>query len=700
MGITEDRTKYFWLPSDPVTPTEPAPATFDGSEVRPCFDMFEYAEQLRLAIDAVGTDPDPARNKGDFIYIVGWWLGFLGGVFYPDLGVTLGKVASTGPMAIDMTAFDLDPTASKKPLNELLKKKARDGVEVRTLGWIPYALMTTHAAPIPILGGLINPLLANAIQRAKKGRFLVNLSAQNMNATNDLRLEPQIGKNAMLNVLGHSAGSMHVKASLVGTRPDGAGHSRMVGFAGGIDLVTDRWAEYGHVPNPGWVDVPNPPFWHDMQARIQGKAAQGLYDHFRAMWNENLRREPLRFYFEGKHFYSYVAGATPVPERKVDLPLMGTPALTHHVQSLRTVPAFNYRWYNCLPEGQAARFAANGLFEIRAAWRKALLAAERYIYMEDQYFYSRELFEFVNTAIRSHAGLKVVVMMKGGPDPSDEPVDQRLPLHESINLGLLGIDSANELSPAQRNRIRIFQAFGDRMTTTDSLSVMSVTPVSPTVALVAFDRVTYGSAIPPDAFARHELYVTDGVHYWAVLGQPVIEPGTLLVLNVDTSVFPAPGVSDTCWLSHTYGVLIHAKTTIIDDKWALIGSPNWQRRSLYSDWEYAVTFLDEDEAAVRAYRCRLWAEHWRMPTPADLDIDVALGVWASEWNPAGTSPPQPARPTGTPAPPYVRPVVLPLTVPAKTPAELEAMLKAKHDLDDSLEDTDSRKPWGALCPPV
>lgn len=54
------------------------------------------------------------------------------------------------------------------------------------------------------------------------------------------------------------------------------------------------------------------------------------------------------------------------------------------------------------------------------------------------------------------------------------------------------------------------------------------------------------------------------------------------------------------------GVVVHAKTVIVDDAWACIGSCNLAQRSLYTDIEYGIAFTGE---AVRAYKQRLDGHH-------------------------------------------------------------------------------------------
>jgi phosphatidylserine/phosphatidylglycerophosphate/cardiolipin synthase-like enzyme len=693
MTIDADRAKYFWLAAhDPVTATEPEPSTFDGSLVTPCIDLYEYVQKLVAAMALVGNDPDPAKNQGDFIYIANWWLGLLGGdiergIRFIPPGSGLG---SAGPKVDGIDAFDLDPEGPELRLSELLKLKARNGVEVRVLGWVSYALLCTSMTPFPIVSKLLDPMLANSVQ-AKDPGGLVSINSQTMDAAQDLRSEPRLAKNVILNVVGHSAGAVHLKMSMVGTKPDAAGKSKMVGFTGGLDFVENRWAPYMHRrPSPDTWDRSTPPtlYWHDVEAAVEGKAAQAVYDHFRAAWNENLRRRALRFNFEGKRMMSYVAGTEAIPARVVDQPLLSPmPALVHHVQSVRTVPAFNYLWYNCWPEGESASFAPQGLFEIRAAWRKAILAAETCIYIEDQVYWSREVFEWINESIRNRPALKFVGVMSGQADPNDAPADDSQILHNSINEGLLGIGTPRELTAAQRDQIRLYRIRGETFTSEDTFTIVSVTAAGggQVTATTDIGMPADGNSLPADIFANKDLFVVPAATPggWKVLGNPECVAGGVVSIRLEVTGAP-PVAGDEYRMLKTHGLLAHSKITVVDDKWGLIGSANVNRRSLYTDWEHAVAFMDPNGVAVRDFRARLWAEHFKSATTAPFnDLAVALGGWEPSWNPAGGSP--------VPAPGAIVRVLLPLPI--------RPMGAKIRELLDIAKDPDSRQDWGGVCKP-
>jgi phosphatidylserine/phosphatidylglycerophosphate/cardiolipin synthase-like enzyme len=132
-------------------------------------------------------------------------------------------------------------------------------------------------------------------------------------------------------------------------------------------------------------------------------------------------------------------------------------------------------------------------------------------------------------------------------------------------------------------------------------------------------------------------------------------------------------------------VIVHTKSTIVDDHWAIIGSANSFRRSLYSDIEHAVGLLDEDDEMVRQYRVRLWSDHFGLLAPADqqkiADIDRALNVWNSAWGAPGSG------------------VALPSTLKLVAFPTIATVLSS-HDQEryDRYVDVDSREAWGGCLP--
>ena len=90
-------------------------------------------------------------------------------------------------------------------------------------------------------------------------------------------------------------------------------------------------------------------------------------------------------------------------------------------------------------------YAPNGLFENRAGWRKAILAAEKFIYFKDQAHFGQEIWEWVNESIYD-LGSKRSFSMRSGADPGDPPpgIGDAQRLFEAINVKLLGQGKAGQ----------------------------------------------------------------------------------------------------------------------------------------------------------------------------------------------------------------------------------------------------------------
>lgn len=139
------------------------------------------------------------------------------------------------------------------------------------------------------------------------------------------------------------------------------------------------------------------------------------------------------------------------------------------------------------------------------------------------------------------------------------------------------------------------------------------------------------------------------------------------------------------------GLTIHAKTTLIDDQFAIIGSTNCMQRSLYTDWDHSIGILDEDQVLVKTYRKALWNEVFRHNDPQHFeDIQSSLRGWNPAWGTAGGSAPSlPVRVAPEPAFPYMAEVPLPYTPATPWDSSLESYHRR-------FTDVDSREPW-SLC---
>jgi phosphatidylserine/phosphatidylglycerophosphate/cardiolipin synthase-like enzyme len=123
-----------------------------------------------------------------------------------------------------------------------------------------------------------------------------------------------------------------------------------VAFVGGLDLTSfngDRWDTPAHAPRGGAG-------WHDVAARIEGPAVRDVAENFAMRW-EATTGELLP------------PGATPPPAGDIEL------------QVVRTVPDGMYPQF---PRGE---------FRILESYLRGLRAAQRFIYLENQFLWSPEI---------------------------------------------------------------------------------------------------------------------------------------------------------------------------------------------------------------------------------------------------------------------------------------------------------------------
>jgi phosphatidylserine/phosphatidylglycerophosphate/cardiolipin synthase-like enzyme len=123
--------------------------------------------------------------------------------------------------------------------------------------------------------------------------------------------------------------------------------------------------------------------------------------------------------------------------------------------------------------------------------------------------------------------------------------------------------------------------------------------------------------------------------------------------------------------SHT---TVHTKTTLVYDNCALVGSANMMRRSLYTDFEHSIGFMDEAGTAVASYRRALFNAHLGAPGAPNPMVDVARWFALPYWDTPGV------RNVGRMRLPFTKDITL-------TPKD--------ELLVDEIMDVDSRDPWGS-----
>jgi len=160
-----------------------------------------------------------------------------------------------------------------------------------------------------------------------------------------------------------------------------------LGFAGSLDICDVRWDDRAHTPgNPLRINIAGEPVRanHEVQAAVVGDAARELAELFCARWT-NACGETLALAPPQKPASRFDLGALTAGEL--------LPIATREIWLSRTSVAV---------DGATT-------CEIRSAYADALRAAERFIYLETQYFTSRSITAALLERLRDRAAPKLAI---------------------------------------------------------------------------------------------------------------------------------------------------------------------------------------------------------------------------------------------------------------------------------------------------
>lgn len=269
----------------------------------------------------------------------------------------------------------------------------------------------------------------------------------------------------------HLLEALHQKCAVV----DGS-----VAFAGGVDLTFqadgdyDRWDTHAHppeTPERGSVRAVSTHPWHDAHMRIEGPAVADVRRNIVQRWQEAAERD------------------TPA-----DWPLrLGEPSLDplpngYQAQIIRTIPSDTYD------------FAPTGIQTIYQAYMRAVESAQRYIYLESQYFWP-EVYRGLDTLLFGGQSEEMSAFIDALADALNRGVYIGIVLPDHPNCGRRytdgGITRLREKAPdaVAAGRLQVF-ALGASHPDTEAPGGMLYRPVyvHAKVAIVDDRWFTVGSA--------------------------------------------------------------------------------------------------------------------------------------------------------------------------------------------------------------
>lgn len=168
---------------------------------------------------------------------------------------------------------------------------------------------------------------------------------------------------------------------------------------GGLDLDDRRWDDRRHHQRADRT-------WHDISALIEGPIVADAGDHFSRLWN----REMPRYRTVVEEWTSDCGRRLmldPLTEITGELPPPG-PAGSAKVQLVRT-----------LSRKSDALFAVgplHGIREVKAAHRELIRSASKQLYIEAQFFRSKDAADWVEEALRASSDLEVIILIANTPE--------------------------------------------------------------------------------------------------------------------------------------------------------------------------------------------------------------------------------------------------------------------------------------------
>ncbi len=188
------------------------------------------------------------------------------------------------------------------------------------------------------------------------------------------------------------------------------GHpERDIAYVGGIDLCHSRRDDASHHGDRQALPIAAAygptPAWHDVQVAVTGPAVHDVETTFRERWEDST---PLTLN-PGRIASSFLQREDQTPDPLGDQWPPPPPVEHGHaaVQVVRTYPKI-------LPEG--FDFAPDGERSVVLANVKAISRARRFVYVEDQYFWSEEVGDHFATALRENPDLRLAVVLPMIPD--------------------------------------------------------------------------------------------------------------------------------------------------------------------------------------------------------------------------------------------------------------------------------------------
>ncbi len=298
------------------------------------------------------------------------------------------------------------------PLGELLARAADRGALVRVL-----------VAGRVLASSLPTSALGDFRGNTHRARLMRSWQPEGSHST-------PLDGNVIVDFGGSLPGSNHQKVVVVSK--GGA----LTAFVGGIDLEDNRYdaAPHDRLRHKGarWG-------WHDLVVRVRGPAAERVWRILAVRWAEATTLPRKRYRPDPLHLVPLNPGtlAAPPPEPEPQAPVVAQGT------SVRVLRSLARRKFESLLPGRSIKWDVlpdSGYQQIFETLTTAIDAAQRYVYIEDQYLGEElggrkryELYPHLRAA--AARGVKLIFVGSGTRDPDDPGFHPR-PINRSLNSDL------------------------------------------------------------------------------------------------------------------------------------------------------------------------------------------------------------------------------------------------------------------------
>ncbi|CAN6452106.1 unnamed protein product [Victoria cruziana] len=479
-------------------------------------------------------------------------------------------------------------------LGDLLKKKSQEGVRVLLLVW-------DDPTSWSIFGHMITEGKMGTGDEELR-RFFKHSSVHVLLCTRRKGKHHSLLHKGECRVI-----YTHHQKSVVLDSDAGSGKRKVIAFLGGLDLCRGRYdtpdhplfrtsevhkEDYHNPTFPEGISAPRQP-WHDLHCKIDGPAAYDVLKNFEERWLKASKPhglDKLKRYSRSEDDNLLKLSSITEILAVEDAPYLDqSDPEAWHVQIFRSIDSNSVKGFPKDPEramGKGLTCGKNNIridMSIHTAYVEAIRAAQRFIYIENQYFIGSSY--------------------NWSPCNGDHRADNLIPMEIALKI-------TEKIKAKER-----FSAY-----VVIPMWPEGVPTEIPIQGMLYFQRRTMEMMYDMIYRALEEVGLENTYHprdylTFFCLGNREAEDGSLLLPSSDhaDNVNPAQR-------NRRFMIYVHSKGMIVDDEYVILGSANINQRSLDGsrDTEIAMGAYQplhlrpessDPHGQIYGYRMSLWAEH-------------------------------------------------------------------------------------------